>query len=97
MEEKSTDIREILGEVASIVEEKDKAYGGAVDEVGKFLKILFPNGILPEQFDDLTFILRIFDKLKRMARDPNSLNEDTCQDLIGYASLWLRSRRKRGL
>lgn len=74
-------------EIGALVEEKDKAYGNAFDLGGRFLSLLYPTGILPEQYDDMLGLVRLFDKQKRIATDRDALGEDPWRDVVGYGLL----------
>jgi hypothetical protein len=54
----------------------------SVDE----LRLLFPDGIKPAQYNDLGVIVRVWDKLKRIANG-NQGEENAWQDIAGYAIL----------
>lgn len=74
-------------EIGRLVDQKNKAYGDAFNKSGEFLKILYPEGIRPEQYNDMLAIVRIFDKLMRIATDKNALNENPYNDIAGYGIL----------
>lgn len=74
-------------EIGRLVDKKNKAYGDAFNKSGEFLKILYPEGIRPEQYNDMLAIVRIFDKLMRIATDKNALNENPYNDIAGYGIL----------
>jgi hypothetical protein len=84
---------EIGREIGELVDRKNKAYGSAFDNAGNVLKILFPEGIKPEQYTDMLAIVRILDKLFRIANDKNAFNEDPWQDLAGYGILGTHNKR----
>lgn len=75
--------------VGKLVDEKNRAYGNSFDTSGAFLRLLWPNGCPPEQFDDLLAMARIFDKMKRIATDRDALGESPYQDVVGYGLLGL--------
>lgn len=83
-------VLELAQEVGKLVELKDKAYGNAFDLAGDFLKLLYPNGVAPEQYPDMLCLVRIFDKMKRIATNKGAFSENPYQDLVGYALLGLR-------
>lgn len=74
-------------QIGVLVDQKNKAYGNSFGEVGDFLKILYPNGIPPESYTDALCIVRIFDKLKRIATKKDAFGESPYQDIVGYALL----------
>lgn len=82
---------EELGQrVGALVDVKNAAYGSSFDDAGSFLRILYPNGIQPEQYGDALALVRIFDKMKRIATDRDALGESPYQDIAGYGLLGLR-------
>jgi hypothetical protein len=71
------------------VDEKSEAYNaGGKDAVAKMediLKIHFPNGVKPEQYRDLCLIVRIEDKICRIASgNKKAFNESPYDDITGY-------------
>jgi hypothetical protein len=74
-------------ELGELVTSKQKAYGNAFERSADMLKILYPNGVRPDQFVDLLTVARILDKLMRVATDKDAFGEDPFQDIGGYAML----------
>jgi hypothetical protein len=74
-------------EVARLVISKQKAYGDSFGQSGRILAILFPAGIPVAQFNDALAIVRIIDKLFRIATDKKAFAEDPWRDIEGYALL----------
>jgi len=91
--EKKMVYEEIGKEIGALVDKKNKAYGSAFDKAGNILTVLFPDGIKPEQYTDMLAIVRILDKLFRIANDKNAFNEDPWQDLAGYGILGTYNKR----
>ena len=60
------------------------------------LKILYPDGIQPEQYQDVLTIVRIIDKLFRIATNKNAFNEDTWEDIMRYALLSVTRNINKG-
>ena len=83
-------------EIGKLVSQKNKAYGNSFEEAEQFLKLLFPNGIPIESYSDMLCIVRIFDKLKRIATNKEAFGESPYGDLIGYGILGLVKDRKKG-
>ena len=75
--------------LGSLLEDKNKAYGSAFSKSSEVLKILYPNGIQPEQYTDLLLTTRILDKLFRIATDKSAFNEEPWKDIAGYGLLGL--------
>lgn len=73
--------------IASIVSEKQTAYGNSFGQSGEILRILYPNGIKPSQYNDMLAITRIIDKLFRIATNKDAFGENPWQDICGYALL----------
>jgi len=78
---------EIGTKVGKLVSDKRIAYGDSFGRSGECLRQMFPNGINPEQYDDLLTIARILDKLFRIANNPNAFDENPYQDIVGYGLL----------
>ena len=77
----------IADAVAKLVTEKNIAYGNSFAETYDFLILLYPTGIQPEQYDDMLTIVRVWDKLKRIATHKDALGENPWRDVMGYALL----------
>jgi len=75
-------------EVGQLVDKKNKAYGNSFFRAGEVLKVLYPDGIKPDQYIDVLCMVRMLDKFFRIATDPNAFNESPREDLIGYSLLW---------
>ena len=77
--------KELAEQIGNLVEEKNAAYGNSFDQAGDFLRLLYPNGIPPESYGDMLCVVRIFDKLKRIATNKDAFGEDPKSDLLGLA------------
>lgn len=77
----------VASKIGSLVTEKNKAYGNAFEKAGDFLRLLYPNGIQPEQYTDALLLVRIFDKQVRIATDKDAFGESPYQDIAGYGIL----------
>lgn len=73
--------------IGKLVDEKNKAYGSSFDKAGDYLKLLYPDGVKPEQYKDALLLVRIFDKLMRIATNKDALGENPYQDIAGYGIL----------
>ena len=85
---------ELATGIGELVQEKNKAYGSAFDKAGDFLRVLYPDGIKPDQYKDMLCIIRVFDKLMRIATSYEGTEEkkvDAYSDLMGYGLLGLRA------
>ncbi len=77
-------------EVGELVQRKQRAYGDSFGRSGDCLRQMFPNGIKPEQYDDLLTIARILDKLFRIANNPKAFEENPWMDICGYTLLSIK-------
>jgi hypothetical protein len=82
-------------EIGSLVDEKNAAYGNSFAKCGEFLKLLYPNGIQPEQYSDAPCLVRIFDKQMRIATNKDAFGESPYRDIVGYGLLWVAKDAKR--
>ena len=90
---KSNKYSEKAAAVSKLVEEKQAAYGDSFSNSGDILRKLFPDGIMPDKYDDLLAITRIVDKLFRIANQKDAFGESPYDDIIGYALLGATSGR----
>lgn len=73
--------------IGRLVDQKQAVYGDSFGKSGDMMRILYPHGITPAQIDDALCIVRIIDKLFRIATDRDALGESPYQDIAGYAIL----------
>ena len=79
---------EVAGrEIGRLVRKKNEAYGDSFGKSGGVLRILFPDGIKPEQYDDALCLVRVIDKLFRIATAKGAFGESPYRDIAGYALL----------
>lgn len=91
------DYEKIGQEVGALVETKQKAYGDSFGKSGDVMRALYPNGISVEHMDDALTIVRIVDKLFRIATKKDALGESPYRDIAGYAILAVgRDDKKNG-
>lgn len=81
--------------IASLVEEKQKAYGNSFGKAKDFLKILYPEGIPVEKYNDMLTLVRIWDKIMRIATNKDALGESPYSDIMGYCLLALNEKEKK--
>lgn len=74
-------------EIGRLVESKQQAYGDSFGKSGKVLALLYPDGIPLAKLDDALTVVRVVDKLFRVATDRDSLGESPWRDVAGYALL----------
>lgn len=83
---------EIGKAVGKLVDAKNAAYGNSFAESHKILSVLYPNGIKPEQYTDALAIIRVVDKLFRIATNKDAFGESPWNDIAGYAILGINNR-----
>ncbi len=81
------DYYKIAQQIAATVTEKQDAYGDSFGRSGEIMRILYPNGISHEQMDDALVVVRMIDKLFRIANRKDAFGENPYQDLCGYGLL----------
>jgi hypothetical protein len=81
--------KDLADQIGQLVDEKNAAYGSSFEQAGDFLKLLYPNGIPVESYTDMLCVVRIFDKLKRIATKKDAFGESPYSDLVGYGLLGL--------
>ena len=74
-------------DVAELVKKKQFAYGDSFGQSGKVLEVLFPQGIPVAKLTDALTIVRIVDKLFRIANQKEAFEEDPWKDIVGYGLL----------
>ncbi len=78
---------EIGKSIGETVEQKQAAYGDSFGKSGAVMRILYPDGISFEKLDDALTVVRVLDKLFRIATDRDALGESPWRDVAGYALL----------
>jgi hypothetical protein len=73
--------------VSKTVCDKQAAYGDSFGKSGAVMKILYPDGIRPDQYDDALCVVRIIDKLFRIATSKDAFGESPYADICGYSLL----------
>lgn len=79
-------LKGLASEIGQTLQVKNMQYGDSFSKAPEILKILFPNGVQPEMYDDLLTIVRMLDKLNRISAGKGE-TEDPYKDLAGYAIL----------
>lgn len=77
----------IAAEIGKLVAEKNRAYGASFNRAGDILAILYPDGIKTDQYVDALGIVRVIDKMFRIATDRDALGESPWKDIAGYGIL----------
>lgn len=78
---------EIGRTIGKLVDEKNKAYGDSFKHAGEILKVLYPAGVRPDQYQDMLYTVRVIDKLFRIATHKGAFGENPAQDIAGYSIL----------
>jgi len=78
---------ELGKEIGELVDIKNAAYGDSFNRSGNILKELFPKGIAPDQYDDVLAMIRIIDKMFRIATNKDAFGENPWRYIAGYAIL----------
>jgi len=79
---------EFCGELAELLKRKQEAYGNSFGKCGEILRTLYPNGVRLSQYDNLLALIRIVDKLFRLAsHDADTMGESPGRDIAGYGVL----------
>jgi len=81
------DYHKIGSEVGALVKEKNEAYGDSFGRAQEVLSALYPMGIQPEQYQDMLAVVRVIDKLFRIATKKDAFGESPWNDICGYAIL----------
>jgi hypothetical protein len=81
------DYEEIARQIGAVVRLKQAAYGDSFNKSCEVLKVLYPDGVSPDNFKDFLAVTRIIDKLFRIATDRDALGESPFQDIAGYSIL----------
>jgi hypothetical protein len=82
---------EIGRRIGETVDEKNSLYGDSINSTAQFLLTLFPNGIHPEAYADVGILVRLYDKMKRVA-EGNKGAENAYNDIAGYGILMSREK-----
>jgi len=86
---------EILGQdIGRMVAEKNAAYGDSFSQSHRILEVLYPNGIRIDQFKDMLAIVRVIDKLFRIATNRDAFGESPWRDIAGYGILGAASTKE---
>ena len=79
-----TKLKKKLKKLRKLVSEKNAAYGDSIESSEKIFKLYYPKGIKPSQYADILLIVRILDKLSRIATAKDAFNEEPFSDIVGY-------------
>lgn len=87
VESMSERVRRAGHQLADLVAEKNLAYGSSFEKTEAFLRLLYPEGIRPDQYADLGLQFRVFDKQMRIATKKDAFGESPWADVSGYGLL----------
>ena len=90
VEEITKPYHKIAREIADLVVQKQAAYGNSFGKAKEFIKILYPDGIPVERYGDMLTLVRIWDKIMRIATSKDALGESPYADILGYCLLALK-------
>ena len=80
-------VERVSREIWSLTIEKRKAYGDSFSKSADVLRLLYPDGVSPDQYTDMLAIVRVVDKLFRLANKKDAFGESPWRDICGYALL----------
>jgi len=80
--------------VGSLVDKKQAAYGDSFSRSADVLRIYYPNGIHPDQYNDVLPMVRMIDKQFRIATDKNAFGESPWTDIAGYGILGMEKHER---
>lgn len=86
------DLLAVAHDLAELVTSKRRAYGDSAGKVAELLRVLYPTGIAPTAYHDALLVVRVADKLCRLAHAagrPDAGGESPWLDVAGYALLAL--------
>ena len=94
MKESSTLFYHVTTELADLLIAKEKNYGQSFNQTGDILRMMAPDGIKPDQYDDILTVVRILDKLFRIMKGAPDA-ESPYSDIAGYAILKLKAQQDK--
>lgn len=83
----SEDLKGLGKHIGELVASKNEAYGNSFGTAGEALRLLYPEGLKPDQYDDALALVRIWDKMKRIATHKDAFGESPFVDIAGYGIL----------
>ena len=89
--------KQIADSVGALVSEKNIAYGDSFGKACKILETLYPGGVKPEQYTDMLAIVRVVDKLFRIATKKDAFGESPWRDICGYSILGVANDENKQL
>lgn len=92
-ENPQTEYEQIGQQIGKLVSGKQECYGDSFGNAGQVMKILYPDGVKPEQLESALTMIRVVDKLFRIANGDQG-DESAWSDICGYSILELRKNAK---
>ena len=74
-------------EIGRLVKEKNVAYGNSFARAEEIIRVLYPDGVAPDQYTDMLALIRVIDKMFRIANKKDAFGESPWRDICGYAIL----------
>jgi hypothetical protein len=87
MKTKDDIFMQLATELGKLLAEKNQAYGDAFSKTTQILTLLYPQGIKVQQYKDVHVLVRMLDKMSRIAQDNDPMGESPYKDIAGYAIL----------
>ena len=82
-------------DIGKLVDQKNAAYGSSFKKSEQILQVLYPEGIQPDQYTDMLAVVRIVDKLFRIATDKDAFGESPFKDIAGYGILGVANAEEK--
>lgn len=88
--DRNKNLNQAIDSLRETLLEKRQFYGNAFNNAPDILTMLYPDGVPVASYSDLLTVVRIIDKLYRIANQESSKDpEDPWKDIAGYAILSL--------
>lgn len=78
------DYEKLAVKIGRITDEKSLLYGDSAQRAEAIMKVLYPDGVPVSAFKNALLVVRIADKLCRIATAAEGDNEDAWKDIAGY-------------
>lgn len=77
-------IEEIAHEIGELTSKKNAAYGDSYAKSSEILRVLYPDGVRLDQYEDMLGIARLTDKMFRISNQKEAFGESPWRDICGY-------------
>lgn len=91
------DLKVAVDLLKETVIKKNLAYGNSYEVAPQIMKVLYPDGIKPEQMDNALLMVRVIDKIKRIVQNNDPFGENPWMDIAGYAVLAMTTQEKKNV